>query len=99
MGEGLHFPLVTGTPLVTAAILLEDLHDGKAVATRTLGKGQRQKVTFPFPALVMCDRTMDIEDHSSIPNLVQASIIKIKELENKTQTKSERKTQLTVNEL
>jgi electron transfer flavoprotein beta subunit len=89
-GAGATLASMAGATLITAAILLELLKEGTGVATRTLGRGQRQIVSFKFPALVMCDRTMDIDEHSSIPNLLNGTKIKIKKHELKILNMSER---------
>ncbi|MBV7508418.1 hypothetical protein KW850_24695 [Bacillus sp. sid0103] len=89
-GAGATLASLSGSTLITAAIFLELLMDGTGVATRTLGRGQRQKVAFPFPAFVLCDRTMHIEEQSTVPALLSGSKIRIKEHEIKIPNKSER---------
>lgn len=91
-GAGATLASLAGATLITAAIFLEQLKDGTGVATRTLGRGQRQKVTFTFPAFVMCHRTMNIEEDSSVPHLLSGAKIRIKEHEFRIPNKSERLT-------
>ncbi|WP_141264003.1 hypothetical protein [Moorella sp. E308F] len=79
-GTGQAIANFIGLMLITAAVSIElSSKEGKCIAIRTLGRGRRQKVVFNLPALVMCDRTMDTVEYSSLPEIIQAAKLQIKE--------------------
>lgn len=89
-GAGANLASMAGATLITAALKLEIIKERKFVATRTLGRGKRQVVSFTLPGLVMCDRMMNIEVQASISNLLNGTRIKITEHEQKIISKTER---------
>ncbi|PGY11926.1 hypothetical protein [Bacillus sp. AFS031507] len=91
-GVGAALSNLIGVTLINSLLGLESVTNDKYVATRTLGAGKRQKLTFQLPALIMCDQTMEHDEEQSLPHVLQAAKIKVKELVLTTQMKSDRMT-------
>lgn len=89
-GVGPALSNLIGVTLINSLIELEHVTNENYVATRTLGSGRRQKLTFQLPALMMCDQTMEHDGEPSLPHVLQAARIKIKEHALTTQMKSDR---------
>ncbi|CEP68518.1 Electron transfer flavoprotein, beta subunit [Moorella glycerini] len=79
-GTGQAIANFIGLTLITAAVSIEpSFKDGKCIAVRTLGRGRRQKVVFNLPALVMFDRIMGTIKYSSLPEIIRAAKLQVKE--------------------
>jgi electron transfer flavoprotein beta subunit len=78
--------------LINSLLELEQVSTENYVATRTLGRGRRQKLTVQLPALMMCDQTMEHDGEPSLSNVLQAAKIKVKEHVLTTLMKSDRMT-------
>jgi electron transfer flavoprotein beta subunit len=91
-GVGPALSNLTGVTLINSLIGLEHVTNENYVATRTLGRGRRQKLAFQLPALMMCDQTMEHDGEPCLPHVLQTARIKIKEHTLTTQMRSDRMT-------